>query len=166
MTHSKRLSLNLFASIAGAILFSACGQAVADKAPQFNLPATHGNVALQQWQGEVVLVDFWASWCGPCRESFPWMNKMVEKYSDKGLKIVAINLDQEHEDATLFLKNNPALFEVAFDPEATTPEAWGVIGMPSSFVVGRDGSIIARHTGFQNENIADYESAIQKALAN
>src|SRR4249919_1638262 len=81
-------------------------------APTFTLPASHGEVTLASLRGKAVLVDFWASWCGPCRQSFPWMNDLQRRYGARGLAIVAVNLDKDHELANAFLHEVPAMFTV------------------------------------------------------
>ncbi|MBJ7538113.1 TlpA disulfide reductase family protein [Marinomonas transparens] len=130
------------------------------------LPSYQGEqVSLKSQKGKILLVDFWASWCGPCRESFPWMTNIQAKYKDQGLKIIAINLDQAKEQALDFLKEYKPGFTVLFDSDALLPEDFGVIGMPTSYLIDRQGNIRATHIGFHNENLADYESAITQLLA-
>lgn len=115
-------------------------------------------------EGKVVLVDFWASWCVPCRRSFPWMNAMLEKYADDGLVIVAVNLDKDRAAADEFLAEIPAKFEIEFDPEASIAREYGVEAMPSSFVFGRDGELVAQHLGFKVKKQDEYEAVLVKAL--
>lgn len=115
-------------------------------------------------EGKVVVVDFWASWCGPCRRSFPWMNVMLDKYAEDGLVIVAVNLDKDRSAADAFLAEVPARFEIRFDPDASMAREFGVEAMPSSFVYGRDGELIARHLGFKVKNQDEYEALLVKAL--
>lgn len=93
-------------------------------------------------------LDFWASWCGPCRLSFPWMNSLHDQWSGKGLRIVAVTVDRKREEATGFLKANPARFEVAFDPDAALARQLRVQTMPTSLLVAPDGIIVHRHEGF------------------
>ncbi|WP_417560855.1 TlpA disulfide reductase family protein [Marinomonas sp.] len=126
---------------------------------------TNQKISLEMEKGQVVLVDFWASWCGPCRESFPWMTSMQAKYKDQGLKVIAINLDQEKGQALDFLEEFKPGFSVLFDTKAELPEDFGVIGMPTSFLIDRQGNIRATHVGFHQKNINEYESAIAKLLA-
>lgn len=129
-------------------------------------PSTAADVDLDlgQYQGQVVIVDFWASWCVPCRRSFPWMNTMQAKYADKGLVILAVNLDQNSDDAAAFLAKYPANFTVIYDPDADFAQKYGVEVMPSSFVVGKDGSIADKHTGFKVRKQGAYEAVIRSAL--
>ena len=115
-------------------------------------------------EGKVVVVDFWASWCGPCRRSFPWMNAMLDKYADDGLVIVAVNLDKERSAADAFLAEVPANFDIEFDPDASIAREYGVEAMPSSFIFGRDGELVARHYGFKVKKQDEYEAVLVKAL--
>ena len=134
------------------------------KAPDFELPGAQGTVRLSSTSGSVVYVDFWASWCGPCQQSFPWMNAIQEKYRAKGVKIIGVNLDGKTEDAKRFLAQNPAIFTVAFDSKGETPKLYGVKGMPTSFLIGRDGKIISQHLGFRASDKDVLEKQIQTAL--
>ncbi len=133
-------------------------------APAFDLPGKDGAVQLAKYQGKVVYVDFWASWCGPCRQSFPWMNEMQAKYGARGLQVVGVNLDAKTDDARRFLAETPARFAIAFDPAGATPRAYGIKGMPSSVLIGPDGKVLYEHAGFKEADRAELEQAIQKAL--
>ncbi len=135
------------------------------KAPAFSLDGTGGQVSLQSQAGKVVYVDFWASWCGPCRQSFPWLNDMQKKYGAQGFSVIGINVDKKREEADKFLVETPAQFPLAFDPSGKTPKEWKVMGMPSSYLVGRDGTITLLHTGFRDQDRAELEASIKKALA-
>jgi cytochrome c biogenesis protein CcmG/thiol:disulfide interchange protein DsbE len=134
-------------------------------APAFQLPTRDGAVSSDSLRGRVVVVDFWASWCGPCRGSFPWLRSLHERFGDKGLTVVAINLDKQREDADAFLSQYPAPFIVAFDPAGKTPEAYHVSAMPTTFVIGRDGTILEAHAGFDPKKTAPLENLIQEACA-
>ncbi len=145
---------------------SATGYAIdaGSKAPDFSLPGQQGTVKLSDKSGSVVYLDFWASWCGPCKESFSWMNSMQAKYRSKGLQIIAVNLDAKTEDAKKFLSQTPANFTIAFDAKGVNPKVYGVQGMPTSFLIGRDGKIIKQHQGFREADRETLEKQIQTAL--
>jgi len=128
------------------------------------ISATENSFDLQQYQGKVVILDFWASWCVPCRRSFPWLNAMHDKYAAEGLVIIGVNLDNEIDDAKLFLDEFPATFQVYYDIDKRLARKYDVIAMPSSYVIGRDGRIQARHLGFKVRREAEYEAAIVAAL--
>jgi thiol-disulfide isomerase/thioredoxin len=115
--------------------------------------------------GKVIWVDFWASWCVPCRRSFPWMNTMHEKYREQGLEIVAVNLDRERPAADGFLAETPAQFKVRFDPEGKLAKQFEVQAMPSSYLLDSSGNVLARHFGFKLADTGEYEQQIQAALA-
>ncbi|GGE53231.1 thiol:disulfide interchange protein [Streptosporangium jomthongense] len=135
-----------------------------EPAPDVNLPTRDGKVSLSELRGKVVLLDFWASWCGPCRQSFPWMNEMQAKYGSQGFEVVAINVDQKAEAAAKFLSQVPAAFTIAYDPEGKTPEAYNVMGMPSAYLIDRNGDIHSQHIGFHNDRKDSYEAEIQSLL--
>jgi DsbE subfamily thiol:disulfide oxidoreductase len=139
--------------------------AVAVPAPNFKLPTRNGTVALDELRGRVVLVDFWASWCGPCRQSFPWMSDLAEHNAANGLVVVAINLDKSREPAEAFLRQFSPPFIVAFDPAGNTAEAYDVTAMPSSYLVGRDGRVVYRHAGFDPRDTETLEKKIKEAIA-
>lgn len=119
---------------------------------------------LSQYQGKVVYLDFWASWCKPCRHSFPWMNGMQQKYSAAGLVIIGVNLDEQRADAARFLKDTPADFPIVYDPEGKLAEQYAIMGMPTSFIIGRDGRVAKKHAGFYDKSPVEYEAEIRELL--
>jgi cytochrome c biogenesis protein CcmG/thiol:disulfide interchange protein DsbE len=131
-------------------------------APVFSLPGGSGTVSLDSLRGRVVYVDFWASWCDPCRRSFPWLNTLHERYSARGLTIVAINLDKDRRAADAFLEKFPARFLVAFDASGKTAEAYGVSAMPSSFLIGPSGTLLSSHAGFDPRKTGTIEALIKE----
>lgn len=146
------------------LLFSLNQYSYAEKAIDFDLPSDEGNIKLSDLKGSVVYVDYWASWCPPCRKSFPWMNKMHSKYEAQGLKIIGISLDSKRKNAHKFLKKMPALFSIAYDPEGNTADDYNVQVMPTSYLIDRDGNLIYTHKGFNNKHKEKLEKEFVKAL--
>lgn len=133
-------------------------------APAFELPGLDGTVKLAGYRGKLVYLDFWASWCAPCKRSFPWMNTLQQRYGGAGLQVLAINLDAQRADASAFLAATPAAFVVAFDPAGTQARAYGIKGMPSSALIGRDGRLLWRHSGFNDGERDALEARVRAAL--
>lgn len=119
--------------------------------------------ALAPYAGRVVLLDFWASWCGPCAESFPWLNEMQARYG-QDLAIVGVNVDADAAAADAFLRKHPATFGILRDPEGALPEFYEINGMPSSVILDRDGRVLHQHSGFRKQQLSEYEAAIRQAL--
>ena len=127
-------------------------------------PATPDWALLKAYSGKVVLVDFWASWCGPCLRSFPWMNDLQQRYGGEGLVVVAVNLDQERALADAFLKKLPPQFRIEYDSAGDIARQFGVQVMPSSFLVDRHGKLRVRHAGFRDAQRAERERQITQLL--
>lgn len=117
---------------------------------------------LQQHKGNVIYVDFWASWCGPCRKSFPWMNSMQKKYSD--LKVISINVDNDKSLAAEFLQQVPANFPVIYDPKGRIAKKYKLKGMPSSYIFNKKGILVSSHVGFTETKQKKYEIELQSLL--
>lgn len=137
---------------------------VGQPAPAFDLPGASGQVRLADLRGKLVYVDFWASWCGPCKQSFPWMNEMQSKYGGHGLQIVGIAVDNKRADAEQFLKETPAKFTVAFDTQGESPKTYRIKGMPSSYLIAPDGRVLYAHAGFREQDKKELEERIRQAL--
>lgn len=134
-------------------------------APDFALPDAAGKtVRLSDYRGkQPVYLDFWASWCVPCRQSFPWMNELSSRYPD--LKIVAVNLDEHRADADRFLAAVPARFAIAFDPKGGIARAYDLKAMPTSFLIDRQGVLRREHRGFRRDDGAVLEKQLAAFLA-
>lgn len=149
-----------------SILFATmlAGPAVAAEAPDFSLDGRGAPVNLSALRGKYVYLDFWASWCAPCKKSFPWMGALQQRFGAAGLQVVAINVDTRRSDADQFLASTPAAFTVAFDPTGATPKKYAIKGMPSSVLIDPSGKIIATHTGFTADTPSQVERDIELAL--
>jgi len=129
------------------------------------VPTQNGAIALDSLKGQVIYLDFWASWCAPCKKSFPWLNQMQSKYQSKGFKVIAVNLDKDQALARKFLINNPARFEIGYDPEGSIASQLKVKGMPSSFLIDRNGNIKSSHVGFLEKDTGEMEKKIIELLS-
>lgn len=130
----------------------------------FSVASDEGELSIEQFLGKVVYLDFWASWCAPCRESFPWMNEMQAKYKDQGLVILAVSLDKSKEVSEKFLEDVPADFLIAYDPEGNLANQMKLVGMPTAYVIDRSGKLVESHIGFRNGKRAEYEKSIKSVL--
>jgi thiol-disulfide isomerase/thioredoxin len=119
---------------------------------------------ITRYKGKIVYIDFWASWCIPCRKSFPWMNQLRAKYSKKQLYIIGINLDKKPEKVHLFLTKYPANFDIFYDSKAIIAKKYKILGMPSSVLLDQNGDIILTHQGFFEKKIPQYEQEISTAI--
>ena len=116
-------------------------------------------------KGKVVMVDFWASWCEPCKQSFPVMEELHKRYAERGLVIIAVNVDENRPDMEAFLKKNTATFVVLRDPNQKLVEKTGIATMPSSFLIDREGKVRFTHTGFRGaETKKKYEEEIESLV--
>ena len=142
------------------IIFSNNGFAAFNQTPAIELPGVDKNVSLEDFRGKVVYLDFWASWCVPCIKSFPWMDEIKQKYSEKGFEIIAVNLDKDRAAADNFLKELNVSFTIAFDESGDSAAQYKLKGMPTSYLIGRDGKVYASHIGFIDKDKVELEKAI------
>lgn len=119
---------------------------------------------LKQYQGKVVYLDFWASWCKPCQKSFPWMNRLQDKYPDEKFSVVTINLDTKTGDMDAFLKHIPANFAVYHDPTGSLAEKFNLPGMPTSYIIDENGTVVKKHVGFSKSRAPQIEQEIEALL--
>lgn len=164
----SRFVRSVVASLLASAFFVASARAVAPggPAPPIALPNATGQPwSLAALRGRVVYVDFWASWCTPCRRSFPWMNALAQRYENDGFAIVGVNVDKRRADAEQFLRDVPAAFPVVFDARGAAPTAYDVKEMPSAFLIDRDGVVVAVEEGFHDDQRDAIESRIRALLA-
>ncbi len=140
------------------------GNAFSASAPDFKLEGQQKQIKLSDYRGQIVYLDFWASWCQPCRKSFTWMNKMQSLYGEEGFKVIAINLDESRNKADKFLQQIPANFAVAFDPRGNTAESYKVKAMPSSYLIDKHGNVIHANLGFRGKDEEKLEAKIRDLI--
>jgi cytochrome c biogenesis protein CcmG/thiol:disulfide interchange protein DsbE len=127
--------------------------------------ARASDLDLSAYRGKVVYVDFWASWCAPCRESFPWLDGLVREYASKNLVVIGVNVDKDRDRAERFLNETPADFPIVYDPHGDLAAAYKVAGMPSAILIDRAGHVRFQHAGFSAKQKGLYEEQLQTLLA-
>jgi thiol-disulfide isomerase/thioredoxin len=148
------------------VVTSAWPAAAQKPAPNVTLRSADGaSVQLSAYKGKVLLVDFWASWCPPCKASFPALDALYREYQSRGLEVLAVNLDEKRRDADTFLGEFPHHLTVLFDPTGASPTAFSVKGMPSSFLIDKGGVIRFTHMGYSGNVHESYRQEIAQLLA-
>lgn len=150
-----------FCAVSGTLERAAASDEIGS-APSFILDTPDGSIHSDSLRGKTVLLDFWASWCEPCRRSFPWLGMMQKQYGAGGLVVLAVDLDKKRELADAFLQKIPAPFLVAFDPSGKTAEAYKVRAMPTTFLISPEGKILHAQAGFQAKGDEALEALIRK----
>lgn len=158
-TGALALAISLPSALAGGK-----GIAVGDTFPDLANFGLEGKLP-GDLKGKVVLVDFWASWCGPCKDSFPAMEELHNKYSAQGLVVLAVSVDQDTEAMKDFLKDHPGSFTIMHDAKKKLVSRVNISSMPSSIVIGRDGRVVAIHKGFHGkETVSQYHKEFDGLL--
>lgn len=123
------------------------------------LPEAELQSLIQQHRGQVVYVDFWASWCAPCQHAFIWMNTLDKKFAGK-VQVIAVNMDADKVDALAFLQTNPADFPIVYNPSMSIGKSNQLKGMPSSIIYDSQGKKVAQFSGFNEEKMRHYEAIL------
>jgi thiol-disulfide isomerase/thioredoxin len=164
MNTSQLKKITLAALLAGTFFTALAALKIGNNFPDLAGFKLEGKLP-DSLKGKVVIVDFWASWCGPCKESFPVMNDLQKKYGDRGLVIIAVNEDEQRSDMQDFLKKHQAAFTVVRDSEQKLVAVAGIPTMPSSFMLDGDGKVRFAHSGFHGaDTVKEYEQEIESLL--
>jgi len=157
----------MLAIVCGALLAIGCAVHAtgAAAAPNITLVSADGGSAqLADLAGQVVLIDFWASWCIPCRTSFPAIDALQRELGAKGLVVIALNVDEQRKNADAFLAERPHVMRVAFDPKGQAARAFALQAMPSAVVIDRSGRIRFTHMGYTDKTVAQYRAEVVELL--
>lgn len=134
--------------------------------PDFTLKSGSGeNLRLSEFRGQVVLVNFWASWCGPCRQEMPLLDQLHKKYSPLGFAVLGVNVDQDPKQARAWLDKVPVGFPVVFDSQSTVSKSYEVVAMPTTVIVDRSGNARYVHHGYKPGDEAEYLRHVRALLA-
>ncbi len=134
-------------------------------APDFTLKSRSGeNLKLSEFRGEVVLINFWASWCGPCRQEMPLLDQLYQRYNPIGFTILGINVEEDPGQAMKLLKDVPVSFPILFDTENSVSKLYQLTGMPSTMIVDRDGNIRFQHFAYLPGYEKKYEEQIKELI--
>ena len=152
-------------SIAAVLAFPAVAGEIAGVAPDFTLEARNGGqVSLSDLRGDVVMINFWATWCGPCREEMPHLEALHQRYSDLGFTLLGVNVEEDSRLSDQFLAETPVTFDILFDPHNGVSELYDVIAMPSTVLVDREGNMRYIHHGYKPGYEGEYQTQVRALL--
>jgi thiol-disulfide isomerase/thioredoxin len=153
----------LGAALLTAALSSApAAEALQGPAPDFTLKSRDGaNVKLSELRGQVVMINFWASWCGPCRQEMPLLDQLHQRYESLGFTVLGVNVEQDPSQALALLRDRPVSFPVLFDPTSAVSRLYDLSAMPSTVLVDRDGNVRHLHKGY----LPGYEQQYQQQVS-
>ncbi len=169
MLSKRQIRSRLHQLILAGLLSMACGFAAAANqtpmAPDFTLKSREGvNIKLSELRGQVVMVNFWASWCGPCRQEMPLLQQLFDRYQSLGFSLLGVNVDEDKKAADKMLSDLPVSFPILYDDRSQVSKEYQVKAMPSTFMVDRDGRIRYLHKGYKPGYEEEYQQQIRKLL--
>jgi peroxiredoxin len=158
---------NRIAALATACLVAvpALATSSSSAAPQFTLAARDGRqVSLAQYRGQVVMINFWASWCGPCRQEMPLLDNIYRKYNKLGFTLLGVNVEPDSKMADDWLKQTPVSFPILYDKESAVSRLFDVGGMPSTVIIDRKGNVRVLHKGYKPGDENEYLDSIRSLV--
>ena len=164
------MRITMFSQLGAALLMALlAGPAVAAgdgaAAPDFSLPArAGGDIALSKLKGQVVLVNFWATWCGPCRQEMPLLEQIYQRYKGLGFTLLAVNVEEDSAGADKWLRDTPVTFPVLFDRANQVSKLYDVTAMPSTVIVDRKGRVRYVHYGYKPGTEGLYQDQIRSLI--
>src|SRR6201993_1635308 len=158
---------NRIATLAAALALAvpALAGPTGGPAPQFTLDARGGKeVSLAQYRGQVVMLNFWASWCGPCRQEMPLLESIYKKYNKLGFTLLGVNVEPDSKAADDWLKDTPVTFPVGYDKDSKVSQLYAVSGMPSTVIIDRKGNLRYLHHGYKPGDESEYLNSIRSLI--
>jgi peroxiredoxin len=148
-----------------AVALPALAGPAGSPAPAFTLASSSGSdVSLTQYKGQVVMINFWASWCGPCRQEFPLLDSIYRKYSRMGFTLLGVNVEPDSQAANEWLKQTPVSFPILYDKESKVSKLYDVAGMPSTVLIDRSGKLRMLHRGYKPGDENEYLDSIRALI--
>jgi peroxiredoxin len=148
-----------------ALALPALAGSVDAPAPSFSLAARGGQeVSLAQYKGQVVMLNFWASWCGPCRQEMPLLESIYKKYNKMGFTLLGVNVEPDSQAANEWLKQTPVSFPILYDKDSKVSKLYDVAGMPSTVIIDRGGRLRMLHRGYKPGDENEYLDSIRTLI--
>jgi thiol-disulfide isomerase/thioredoxin len=164
----RHMKNRIAALIATALIVAVPASGASDArgpAPQFSLGARGGStVSLAQYKGQVVMLNFWASWCGPCRQEMPLLENIYKKYNKMGFTLIGVNVEPDSHAADEWLKQTPVSFPVLYDKNSEVSKLYDVSGMPSTVIIDRKGNMRVLHRGYKPGDENEYLDSIRTLI--
>jgi peroxiredoxin len=159
---------NRIATIVAALAVSlpaVAGSGSSGPAPAFTLASRAGQpVSLAQYKGQVVMINFWASWCGPCRQEMPLLESIYKKYNKMGFTMLGVNVEPDSNAANEWLKATPVSFPILYDRDSKVSKLYDVAGMPSTVIIDRSGKLRVLHRGYKPGDENEYLDSIRSLI--
>ncbi|BBM01583.1 TlpA disulfide reductase family protein [Microbulbifer sp. GL-2] len=147
------------------LLISSISASASEPSKDFTLASNKGsNLRLEEQRGEVIMLNFWASWCGPCRQEMPLLDKLHERYAAAGFQVWGVNVDAQRSDAEKLLGKIPVDFPILFDSTSEVSKMYGIDAMPSTVFIDRDGNVRHIHKGYRDGDEAAYKKIIKELI--
>ena len=163
--HSNSIRWFTFLFTGLLLLGTANAASIQGKAPDFTLKSNSGkNIKLSELRGQVILLNFWASWCGPCRQEMPLLEKLHQRYSALGFTVLGVNVEEDSSKAKAMLKHVPVSFPILYDTRNTVSKQYKVSGMPSTVMIDRDGNMRYLHKGYKPGDEAQYKKWVKQLI--
>ncbi len=158
---------NRIAGMVAALIVAlpAVAAAPSGPAPQFTLPSKAGSdVSLAQYKGQVVMINFWASWCGPCRQEMPLLEDIYKKYNKLGFTLIGVNVEPDSKAADDWLKQTPVSFPVLYDKDSKVSRLYNVSGMPTTVIIDRKGNLRYTHVSYKSGDESEYLNTVRAMI--